>query len=114
MKRLRSLPAPDDTRLTDALAIVDEQAARETRLVERIAAAVIEAIRPSVEPFHLLSIKDTCAFFQVSEPTLTKWERDGVLRPFRAGKVVLYDVRAINAFVLRQQGAADDDAAVAA
>lgn len=64
----------------------------------------VAQLKPAVEPFNMLSIKQACAFFQVSDYTLRQWERDGLLVPFRAGKVVLYDTRSIDAFVQARQG----------
>lgn len=63
----------------------------------------VKALTPAVRPFNMLTIEQTSEFFQVTRFTLVHWERDGLLRPFRAGRVVLYDTREIDRFVRSQQ-----------
>lgn len=102
MKRFPRTAETEDE--LDARAILAERRARDERLAARVADLVIAALRPSVEPFSMLTIDECCQFLHVSRPTLVAWEREGLLTPFRAGRVVLYDSRSLDAFVRAQQG----------
>lgn len=64
----------------------------------------VAQLRPAVEPFNMLTIAQTAEFFGVGVTTLVRWERDGALIPFRHDRTVLYDTRAIDAFVRERQG----------
>lgn len=112
MKRFpRELETTDDL---DGRAWLAEQRAREERLAARVADLVIAALRPSVEPFSLLTADECCRVLHVSRPTLTAWEREGRLTPFRAGRVVRYDSKSLDAFVRAQQTPQPGDAEAAA
>lgn len=103
MKRLREAATVETDDERDERAILAARRARDERLAARVAERVIAALRPSVEPFGMLTIDECCRFLHVSRPTLAAWEREGLLAPFRAGRVVLYDTRALDAFVRAHQ-----------
>lgn len=63
--------------------IPDEQLREMVRLLA-------EALAPLIMEPKGLTVADVCDMLQLESQTLTKWERDGILVPFRYGRIIRY------------------------
>lgn len=73
-------------------------------------AARLEA-RLDVAMAEALTIAETCKLLKTSDKTLTELERDGILVPFRHGRLVRYDRRKVAALLAGELTADDSERA---
>lgn len=56
---------------------------------------------PDSSPKELLTLREAIAFAKVSDPTIRRWIRTGVLRAYRAGRQVRIDKADLVRFLCR-------------